>query len=77
MAINKRTNEYAHELRSYYDAIPKAVLAAIAVSYASSGGDYLENAAQNVADEWRTLHEQGIVPQKPSKAILSKARGEA
>lgn len=61
-------NQYSNQL-PYFDAIPKAVLAAIAVSFASSGGDELDHAAQNVAREWVTLHENGIVRQKPPADI--------
>jgi hypothetical protein len=60
----KRGNCYAAQIRGY-DKIPKAVLAAIAVSYASGGGDWLENASDNVLNEWRILYNNGIVPQRP------------
>lgn len=50
-----------------YEGCPKSVWAAIAVSYATQGGDELSNARAAVLREWRTLHEQGIVPQRPPK----------
>ena len=64
MNVTNLFNEYAR-LLPYYDRIPKTVLAAIAVSYASRGGDCLHEAAANVAREWATLYQNGIVPQKP------------
>ena len=65
--INKTGNEYASELGYLFDEMPKAVIAAIAVSALTSGGDWLEKAPQRVAKEWIVLHEQGIVPQPPTK----------
>jgi len=64
-------NEYA-ALLGFYDRIPKAVLAAIAVSYATSGGDFLRLAEPNVAREWQILNQAGIVPQAPPKDIAAK-----
>ena len=63
----KHTNEYQMEL-SQFDRIPKSVLAAIAVSFASCGGDNLDEAEAVILDEWRALYAAGIVPQKPVKA---------
>ena len=62
----KVLNEYARTVESY-DAIPKAVWAAIAISALTSGGDYLEESESRVIEEWKALHEAGIVPQKPIK----------
>jgi hypothetical protein len=61
----KTFNDYAAELGAMYSEIPKAVLAAVAISSLTCGGDYLEHAKQRVADEWRALYDAGIVPQKP------------
>lgn len=63
-------NEYAYTLREFYDEIPKAVLAAIAVSAMTCGGDWLEEAAPRIANEWRILNEQGIVSQHPTRKAL-------
>lgn len=63
--INNRLNEYSLALGRLYADAPKSVLAAVAVSLATVGGDYLEEAEQRVLDEWRVLHENGIVPQRP------------
>lgn len=75
----KLQNDYVEALGfSLYDAMPKAVLAAIAVSALTCGGDHLEHAAARVAEEWDALHVAGIVPQKPNKearAAIAKAEG--
>lgn len=60
----KRLNEYAQQVANY-DEIPKAVFAAIAVSALTCGGDHLEQADELINEEWKTLYEAGIVPQKP------------
>jgi hypothetical protein len=73
--LNNKHNEYEAELGALFDECPKAVLAAIAVSALTSGGDRLDKAALMVAAEWSTLHANGIVPQKPGKiarALLVK-----
>lgn len=62
--------------REFFDSIPKSVWAALAVSFATQGGDYLDKAAERIAEEWRILHENGIVPQAPNKvarAAIAKA----
>ncbi len=64
----KTTNEYAREIKNY-DNIPKAVLAAIAVSAVTCGGDLLDEATERINAEWQILHEAGIVPQKPTKEL--------
>ena len=61
----KRRNAYSRTLGGLYDRIPKAVLAAIAVSFATQGGDFLDEAEKRVLEEWTILHQNGIVPQKP------------
>lgn len=66
MPLNKTPNQYADVLdQKLYAACPKAVFAAIAVSYASAGGDHLNLANENIIREWWTLFDNGIVPQKP------------
>jgi hypothetical protein len=69
------TNEYARELVQY-EQTPKAVYAAIALSFAMrlNAEDFIE-AERAVEDEWRILHDNGIVPQKPPAAI-AKATGK-
>ena len=65
--ISKIGNEYAAQLGRMFDEMPKTVLAAIAVSCLSQGGDYLEKAQARAAREWQVLHENGIVQQRPGK----------
>jgi hypothetical protein len=64
----KVRNEYQEALGDLYDSTPKAVLGAIAVSFATEGGDKLSEARALVLEEWRILHMNGIVPQKPPSA---------
>lgn len=69
---NKISNEYALAVGGdLYESIPKAVWAAIAVSALTSGGDQIEKAAQFVAEEWRALHDAGIVPQAPNRTACA------
>lgn len=70
MPINKKGNEYAAKMGERYARIPKAVWAAIAISYASSGGDLLHDmdaVDDNISREWHALYNNGIVPQQPDK----------
>ena len=67
-------NEYASELGDLYARTPKAVLAAVAVSVLTRGGDDLDDpdaARARLLDEWRILHLNGIVPQAPPKFDLT------
>jgi len=66
--IFKQGNEYAKLIHNY-EKMPKAVLAAIAASFAVvySGEDDLSKAHDIVNAEWLTLYQAGIVPQKPIK----------
>jgi hypothetical protein len=67
----KTSNEYADALSELYHAIPKSVLAAIAVSFACRDGDF-SDAENSILREWMLLYQNGIVPQKPKKS--SKGR---
>lgn len=60
-------NEYARMLERDYARTPKAVLAAIAVSFAIHLQDEedLSKARGQVMAEWAALHAAGIVPQAP------------
>jgi len=65
-AANKKGNEYAEAIdRDVYEKMPKAVIAAVAVSFATCGGDHIEEATNAMLVEWWTLYQAGIVPQKP------------
>lgn len=60
----KIRNEYQKAIDPrVYEAMPKAVLAAIAVSFVSAGGSNLDEATAALVNEWALLHVQGIVPQ--------------
>ena len=51
--------------RKLFERCPKTVLAAIAVSSMTSGGDFLDKASERIIDEWWALYVNGIVPQRP------------
>ena len=71
--IGKVGNEYASQLGSLYNEMPKAVLAALVVSWLSSGGDHMEGVAGAALYEWWTLYYAGIVPQRPPRPRVSNA----
>lgn len=55
-----------------FDAIPKSVWAAIAISLATDGGERLNEATLNILHEWEVLSDNGIVAQKPPRIFRSK-----
>lgn len=62
----KTINPYVEELGfELYEKCPKAVLAAIAVSALTCGGDHLDKAEKRLRLEWWALYHAGIVPQRP------------
>jgi len=61
----KLHNDYAAALGRLFAECPKSVFAAIAVSALTCGGEQLQDAQYQVWNEWRILHENGIVEQKP------------
>ena len=67
----KRSNEYANGFGREYARIPKAVFAAVAYSYANwaCGQEASDNAVivARFMQEWQTLYDNGLVPQKPAK----------
>lgn len=65
----KSSNQYAETLTAaFYEKCPKAVLAAIAVSYASRQTEEdFSKVEREIAKEWEILYKAGIVPQKPPK----------
>ncbi len=63
-------NEYAQRFGRLYADVPKAVFAAVAASYCSSGGDNMDAMVKLFLEEWETLHENGIVPQPPPRRSL-------
>jgi hypothetical protein len=69
--MSKLRNSYQEVLdRDVFDRMPKAVLAAIAVSFANqiAGAEDIESfdgCQARILDEWRILNQNGIVPQRP------------
>lgn len=66
----KIKNQYARAIsRKLYDDTPKAVFAALAVSYITNRDNVeFEDIDAAVRDEWATLYANGIVPQRPPRA---------
>ena len=81
MGITKKGNGYADAIVDY-DKIPKAVLAAMLVSRCSVGGEMLQTDEGEremndiIAWEWRTLYQNGIVPQAPPRPFQERAAAE-
>lgn len=68
MHMKNKTNEYANALGDILDKAPKTVLAAIAVSALTTGGDEIQYARIRVLNEWQVLYDNGIVSQKPPRS---------
>ena len=68
--VFRTTNEY-QRLIVDYDKIPKAVLAAIAVSALNLAfcEDDLDKVNEALINEWNVLHSAGIIPQKPIREV--------
>ena len=62
----KKLNEYVYEIPEYPD-IPKAVWAAIAISFAKMLEP--EDWKEQIWDEWETLYHNGIIQQKPIEQV--------
>lgn len=60
----KKTNNYVDSIVRLYRKTPKAVFAAIAVSYAMRLYPEEPNIEEMLLEEWRTLNVCGIIPQK-------------
>lgn len=69
MAANKWQGPMTLSERDWFEKVPKAVLFEIARQFAMICADDFtaEAAIAHMAKEWETLHENGIVPQKPAK----------
>ncbi len=72
MHLNARTNEYQEVLGKVFDKAPKAVIAAIAVSALTTGGDFLSEASARFIEEWWALYEAHVVPQRPPFPRVAK-----
>ena len=79
ISFNAKSNDYVDAIPSeVFEKTPKAVWAAIAISYAvnlGAEGDFTK-AASSVIDEWLTLHLNGIVPQATPHSLLKYAAEE-
>lgn len=75
--VFKKTNDYAQEVAEIYARTPKAVFAALAVAFAhrTLGGDMesLAGVEQALLEEWKILHNAGIVPQAPPRGQYRSA----
>lgn len=68
--VNKKMNSYTDLLSSeFYERCPKAVVAAIAVSFAILQGNNDASVEDALLTEWTILHKSGIVPQKPYRDV--------
>lgn len=69
----KQGNKYAQQFGGEYERIPKAVFAAVALSFAARycRGD-LGGGTLHFLAEWQVLHENGIIPQIPVAGLLLK-----
>lgn len=66
----KISNEYAAAFERLYAETPKAVFAALAYSLARRlNEDQHEAAIGELLNEWRILHDNGILPQAVPKKV--------
>lgn len=65
--VFKKSNSYQELLsQEFYEKCPKAVLAAIAVSFViNHQGSDADVAEEIILHEWDILHKNGTIPQKP------------
>ena len=76
----KTLNDYAIFLSKHsYDETPKAVYAAIALSFAVrlSENEDFDKAVDLLNEEWRILYDNGIISQKPINIADAKTRQKA
>jgi hypothetical protein len=69
MNLKNKTNDYVTALGPAFDLMPKAVIAAVAVSLAARIDE--ADAAYIVLNEWRQLHANGLVPQPVPGSVLA------
>lgn len=65
----KLPNDYQRAFGALYAKTPKAVFAAVAYGLFFNNGDESRDAVAAFVNEWRILHENGIVPQRPPKEL--------
>lgn len=70
---SKVMNEYAIAIGgTLYAETPKAVFAALLVSYLKRDGVSFDELPPAIVKEWEVLHDNGIVPQEPPKLKEAK-----
>lgn len=71
--VFKKENSYQKILTpEFYEKCPKAVLAAIAVSFVINHQDSRADMAEEIImHEWDILHKNGTIPQKPYREVKS------
>ena len=69
--VFKQQNSYQEMLSlEFYEKCPKAVFAAIAVSFVlNHQGTDSELTEETILKEWGILHQSGIIPQKPYREL--------
>lgn len=69
--VFKKENEYQKILtQEFYEKCPKAVLAAIAVSFVlNHQGSDQDVVEETILNEWHILHKNGTLPQKPFRDL--------
>lgn len=77
MHKNAKSNEYAQILGDLLDVASKSVIAAVLVSILNieKGEDDLDSGyiQARFIGEWRILHQNGIVPQKPPEQSVKNS----
>jgi len=71
----KITNEYSRVLGPLYERMPKAVLAAVVVSFAHRMSGSFDAVPSTIIDEWQALFDNDLVTQKPSSEFRLKFAG--
>lgn len=68
---SKISNQYAESFGELYSKTPKAVFAAVAfsLSFINVEESSADAAVKHFVNEWRVLHENGIVPQEAPKDV--------
>jgi hypothetical protein len=70
------SNEYSRAFGQLYERIPKAVFAAVAYSYCSTGGDLEpDEAVDRFLTEWATLYLNGLGVPRPRLSVGQRFKG--
>ena len=66
MNLKNKSNGYVDAMgKDIFEKCPKTVLAAIAVSALTLGGDEIQHARKRILNEWKCLFNSNIITQKP------------